>query len=78
MIGDILQSRFGWFFRDNGDGTFASLSNPTSHIDGVFTYSTVTEVEDPMVLVRDGQLTGDGDRLAARVAMTLNARFTTA
>lgn len=70
MLGDILQDQSGWFFRDNGDGTYDSLSaDGTPRVDASAMRGATT------VLVRSGAATGEGDRLAARVAVTLARRY---
>jgi hypothetical protein len=66
MTGDIAQDRYGWFFHDNGDGTYDNLSG-----DG-------EPHGDLTVLVRDGEPTGDGDPLATRVAVMMAKRDTSA
>lgn len=73
MRGDIIQDQTGWFFRDNGNGTLDSLSAKGSP-----TVTTKAIKGQSVVLVRDNTPTGNGDRLAARVAVTLARRYTTA
>lgn len=80
MRGDIVQNKAGWFFRDNGDGTFDSLSQTTSTYDpanrtNTLASPTVTVVDQPVVLVRNGAVTGEGDRLAVRVAVVMARRY---
>jgi hypothetical protein len=71
MRGDIIQDQFGWFFRDNGDGTLDDLSKPSKN--GT---PKITFVEGPtQILIRDNKPTGAGDRLAVRVATTLARRY---
>lgn len=72
MRGDIIRDRRGWFFHDNGGGTLDNLSesNPDE------TPKKVTSVPGPtVILVRDGQPTGEGDPLARRVALVLAKRY---
>lgn len=69
MLGDILQGQFGHFFRDNADGTCDALSS-----DGTPKVDTST-IGATATLVRDGKPTGEGDRLAARVAVVLARRY---
>lgn len=76
MIGDIIQDQQdGWFYRDNGDGTFDDLSE-TNYPDGQRPPRvSPSRVRVPIVLVRDGQPTGNGDRMMARVAVTMASRY---
>ncbi len=68
MIGDIIQDQQGgWFYRDNGDGTLVNLSESGK--------ATSADLRQPIVLVRNGQPTGNGDRLAARVAAVMARRY---
>ena len=68
MRGDIIQDQAnGWFYHDNGDGTGDNLSE-----EGPATLSTLKR---PLVLVRNGQPTGQGDRVAVKVATILAARY---
>jgi hypothetical protein len=68
MRGDIAQDRWGGFFRDNGDGSYDALSEGDRAL-------KVNTVDRPVVLVRDGAATGDGDPLAARVAVALARQY---
>lgn len=70
MVGDILHDATGWFFRDNGDGTYDNLS-----ADGAPRVDASALRGAPIVLVRNGTPTGDGDPLAARVAVVLARRY---
>lgn len=58
----ILQDKWGYFWRDEGDGNVASLSDDQGTIPR-------TTLASPIVIVQDGQPTGNGDRLATRVAL---------
>lgn len=74
MQGDITQDQWGWFYRDNGDGTHDSLSAETATPTNLV---KVTRGDIPghlVVLVRHNQLTGAGDPLAARLALQVLAR----
>lgn len=70
MRGDIIQDSFGWFFRDNGDDTYDSLS-----ANGTPKVSADAMSGKTVVLVRNGVATGAGDRLAARVAVGMAKRY---
>lgn len=61
----ITQDATGWFFLTNTDGTATGISKAGSKPRGPV-----------LTLVRDGHPTGQGDPLAARVAMTLAKRYT--
>lgn len=66
--GDIVQDRFGWFFRINADGTADQLS-----ASGVV---PTADIAAPVALVHaDGTATGSGDPLAARVAVVMARRY---
>lgn len=58
----ILQDKWGWFWRDEGDGNVMSLSDDQ----GPVPRSTIAS---PVVLIQDGEPTGLGDALATRVAL---------
>jgi len=81
MYGDITQDHVGgWFYRDNGDGTFKSLSDGRRNGETTgspWTYRTVTRdtLRRPVVLIRNGQPTGHGDPTATKVAAVLHRRF---
>lgn len=76
MIGDIIQDQHGgWLYRDNGDGTLDSLSDVGGETPATAGKAALTDLRTPVVLVRDGQPTGDGDRLAARVATVMARRY---
>ena len=69
MYGGILQDRWGWFFRNNGDGTFDSFGEADHPV-------KVTTIERPVVVFSNGVVTGRGDPLASRVAALLASRYT--
>ncbi len=76
MRGDIIQdTQGGWFYRDNGDGTADSLSDVGGATPASATKVSLTELTTPVTLVREGQPTGTGDRLAARVAVVMARRY---
>lgn len=71
QLGDIVQDQQGgWFYRDNGDGTYDNLSY-------VGDKATLADLRKPLVLVSDGVATGHGDALATRVALVLARRYAT-
>jgi hypothetical protein len=74
MIGDIIQDRTGWFFRDNGD-SLDSLSDVGGETPATALKVAITDLRQPVVLVRNGQATGDGDPLATRVATVMARRY---
>jgi hypothetical protein len=69
MIGDILQDRYGWFFRDNGDGSADDLSGPRGG-----TVPTA-DIDTPVVLVRNGAPVPTSNLMASRVAVVLSRRY---
>lgn len=69
MTGDIIQDRYGWFYRDNGNGTADNLSAKQG---GTIQTGTILQ---PTVLVRDDTATGNGDRLASGIALMLAKRY---
>jgi hypothetical protein len=77
MIGDIVQDQQdGWFFRDNGDGTLDDLSDPAGGCTPETSPKVTTKrLRRPVVLYRNGALTGVGDPLAGRVAAMLARRY---
>jgi hypothetical protein len=76
MIGDIVQDQQGgWFYRDNGDGTLDSLSDRGGESPAAASKAAIGDLTRPVVLVRDGQPTGDGDPLARRVAAVMARRY---
>ena len=73
MLGDMIQDRWGWHFRDNGDGSADSLSAPRGDNDPV-PLVPVAEIEAPVVLLRNGEPTGDGADLSTRLALFLHRK----
>lgn len=69
QINDIVQDRWGSFFRCNGDDTFDCMND--------YPATRVSSIEDGRLLVRDGVPTGYGDPLATRIALTLLKRYAT-
>lgn len=75
--GDIIQSRYGWFFRILDDGTVQSLSDPISSTPFAYRVIPLAEVGPYLILVRDDQPTTEGDPTARKVAQVLARRFVT-
>lgn len=69
MTGDMIQDRWGSFFRNNGNGTADCFDTMPA------TTVPVTSIDDGRLLIRDGQPTGLGDRMAVRVADMLAKRY---
>ena len=68
--GDIVQDRFGWFFRIVADGNATPLSVAGADV-------PARSIKSPTVLCHaDGALTGKGDSMAARVAVVMARRYT--
>jgi hypothetical protein len=66
--GDIVQDRFGWFFRINADDTADQLSAAGT--------VTASAIKNPVVLVHaDGTPATGGDALARRVAVVMARRY---
>jgi hypothetical protein len=70
QTGDIIQDRFGWFFRIINTETVSPLSvaGPNVPMSTVGTFMVLCHA--------DGTKTGEGDPLAARVAVVMARRFT--
>ena len=66
MATTILQDKWGWFWRDEGDGTATSLSDPDT---ALRVPHPIHHVQRPVVIVQDGRPTGHGDPLAERIAL---------
>lgn len=76
MLGDIIQDHNdGWFYRDNGDGTLDNLSALGGSGPDTAEKTTLDNLHTPVVLVRDGRPTGDGDDLASRIAVRMARRY---
>lgn len=65
----------GWFYRDNGDGTFDSLSDEGGATPTTARKVTGDAIRKPVTLVQDGVPTGLGDALATRVAVVMARRY---
>lgn len=70
MLGDVIQSKIGWFYRDNGDSTFDSMSE-LDETTGTPLVTAAAIQQPATVIVRSGVPTGDGDPHAARLAAFL-------
>jgi hypothetical protein len=78
MIGDINQDRFGWLYRDNGDGTHDCHSDLKGNIE-TMTYTKVTTVDTPVLMVRNGAITYTGPgTFAAKAALAISRRYSRA
>lgn len=76
MTGDIIQDQHGgWFYRDNGDGTADSLSDVGGEAPATAPKVTLVDLRQPVLLVRNGRPTGDGDPVASRVATVMARRY---
>lgn len=76
MLGDIIQDQLGGkFYRDNGNGSLDNLSDVGGSSPTTARKTTIAKLRQPLVLVRDGQPTGDGDPLATRVAVSMARRY---
>lgn len=59
----ILQDKWGYFWRvTEAHKRACSLSDDRGEVN-------VSEIDEPIAIVQDGQPTGHGDRLATRVAL---------
>jgi hypothetical protein len=76
MLGDIIQDQAnGWFYRDNGDGTYDDLSETNIPDSAPPPRVNPNRVRKPILLVRDGKPTGDGDPMMTRVATVMARRY---
>jgi hypothetical protein len=75
MRGDIIHDQRGWFYRDNGNHTADVLSAEGGASPTTAQKLPVTSITAPVVLVRNDAPTGNGDKLAARVAVVLARRY---